>query len=125
MKKLLLIAIAFSTFASSGLFAHLYNRDDAMSLRYILWKKGLHPRPDDIFLHALLTDQYGKNEIIRGKTKEEIKDLFPDIHEQSVNKYQKIYDKDLTGQDYVWIGESAYIIEFKDGKAERLSIMKG
>lgn len=124
MKKLLPVAVAFFTFAASGLFAHLYNRTDDLSLRYILWKKGFHPRPADILPGAMLSDRNG-NESVFGKTKEEIKEWFPDVHEKSINDYQRMYDKELAGRDYLWIGESDVIVVFKDGQAERLRIMKG
>jgi hypothetical protein len=36
MKNILFVALAFFTFASSGLYAHFYNRRDDGSLRYVL-----------------------------------------------------------------------------------------
>ena len=90
----------------------------------MLWKKGLHPLPSDVFLGAVLADPNGK-ELFRGKTKEQLEDWFPDLHKESVNDYQRMYDKELSGQDYLWIGKTEIIVVFKDGKAESLKIMKG
>ena len=81
-KNVLLIALAFSTFAASGLCAHFYNRSDDRSLRYVLWKKGLHPYPSEIIVHAVLADR-DRDGLIRGKTKQEVKDLFPDASESN------------------------------------------
>ena len=124
MKKIFLVFIVLFTFSSSGIFAHLHNRKDAFSIRYILWKNGLHPYPSDIILQAVFSDQ-NRSDLIRGKTKEEIKKFFPSVHEESVNEYQKSYEKELKGREYLWFGESEGIIFFKDGKGHYISLMKG
>lgn len=124
MKKILLIAIAFFTFASSGLFAHLYHRTDDLSLHYMLWKKGLWAYPSDIIGHAVFSDR-DRDALVRGKTKEEVRQIFPNAHEASINDYQKMYDKELIGRDYLWLGQSNVIILFKDGLGHEISVMKG
>jgi len=124
MKAILLIVIAFFTFASSGLFAHFYNRTDDLSLHYILWKKGLGSYPSNIIGHAVISDR-DRDELVRGKTKEEIRQIFPDVHHESINENQKMYDKDLIGRDYFRLGKSNVIIFFKDGLGYEISTLKG
>lgn len=123
MKKILLIAAAFFTFASSGLFAHFYNRTDDSSLRYILWKKGLHPYPSDIISHAVSADR-NRDELVRGKAKDEVRSLFPDVYE-SLDDYQKRYEKELSGRNHFWLGKYGVIIFFKDGKGHKILLLKG
>lgn len=123
MKSILLLAAAFFTFASSGLLAHFYNRTDDGSLRYVLWKKGLHPYPSDIISHAVYADR-NRDELISGKTKDEVRTLFPEVYE-SLDDYQKTYEKELSGRDYLWLGKYGVIIFFKDGVGHEISLMKG
>jgi hypothetical protein len=124
MKKILFLSIAFVTFCGSGIFTHFYQRDDQYSLRYNLWKIGLHPMPSDI-IRSLMSDPQ-RNELIRGKTKEEIKRMFPGFHEEAANEYQARYEKwDIKGREHLWYGESEVIIFLENGIATDLSLMKG
>ena len=124
MKKLWLIVFAVLTFASSGLFVHFYERTDNLSLRYMLWKNGFYPYPSDIIPEAVLADRESI-ELIRGKSKAEVRKIFPDVYETAINEHQKIYDKELAGRDYLWLGKHGVIIFFKNGVADQISIMKG
>ena len=123
MKKVLLFALAFFTFASSGLFAHFYNRTDDGSLRYVLWKKGLHPYPSEIISSAVIADRE-RDELIRGKSKREVRKLFPDAAER-LGDYEKIYANELRGREYLWLGKHGVIVFFVDGKGHEISILKG
>lgn len=125
MKKVLLILITLSAFSFSGIFTHFYNRTDDLSLRYILWKKGVHPYPSEIIRTALVADN-DRNDLIRDKTKEEIKQIFPTAHEESVNDYQKMYETtDLIGTDYLWMDDQHVVIFFENGLATEVGLMKG
>lgn len=125
MKKILLILIALSAFSLSGIFTHFYNRTDDLSLRYILWKKGVHPYPSKIIRTALVADTY-RNGLIRGKTKEEIKQMFPTAREESVNDYQKMYENtDLKVKDYLWLDDHHVVFFFENGAATEIGLMKG
>lgn len=126
MKKFFLISVALITFAFSGLFAHFYNRTDDLSLRYILWKNNLWSYPSDIIASAVIADKK-RDSFVRGKTKEEVKKLFPTAYEESVNDYQKRYEKELKlkGKEYLWFSDWGVIIFFENGVGEDISIMKG
>lgn len=124
MKKFLLISVALITFAFSGLFSHFYNRTDDLSLRYILWKNNLWSYPSDIIAGGVIADKK-RDSFVRGKTKEEVKQLFPTAHEETVNDYQKYYEKELKGKEYLWLGDLDVIIFFENGVGERVSVMKG
>lgn len=128
MKKILFIIIAVFTFASSGLLAHLYNRTDALSLRYILWKKGLHPYPKEFASFAVIADG-NRDELIRGKTKAEVKAIFPDASEtlepsEISNFYQNNYKKELEEREHLWFGKNV-VIFFKNGLGDKITILKG
>lgn len=90
MKKFLWILLAISTFVASETFTHFYNRTDDLSLRYNLWKVGLYPYPTDHIAHALISDRK-RNDFIKGKTKEEIKKIFPNAREEFLTDGQKHY----------------------------------
>lgn len=124
MRKFLLFLATFAAFFSSGLFTHFYNRDDDLSLRYLLWKSGVHPYPTEIIGHALIADKNG-DRLVSGKSKSEILTLFPNAHKESINDYQKQYETELAPSEYVWIGDSNVVILFSNGLAERVSVMKG
>lgn len=125
MRKILFVLIALFAFSFSGVLTHLCNREDDKSLRYILWKKGVHPYPSEIIRTALCADIH-RNELIRGKTKEEIKQMFPNAQEESVNDYQKRYEStDLKGKDYLWLDENHVVFFFENGLATEIGLMKG
>lgn len=124
MRKILFLLVAFIAFSTSGIFTHFYNRTDNLSLRYILWKKGVYPYPSDIIGHALLADP-NRNNLVAGKSKEEIKKLFPTAHEEPINQYQKYYEKELVGKEHLWLGDGETIIFLKDGVGDIVNLMKG
>ncbi len=117
--------IALFAFSLGGIFTHFYNREDDISLRYILWKKGLHPYPSKIMWNTLAADRH-RNDFIHGKTKEEIKQIFPTAHEESVNDYQKMYEEtDLKRKDYLWLDDQHVVFFFENGRATEIGLMKG
>ncbi|HRH41156.1 MAG TPA: hypothetical protein PKY82_05885 [Pyrinomonadaceae bacterium] len=124
MKKLLLFSIALFSFAFCGIFTHFYNRTDDLSLRYNLWKIGLYPYPSDHIANAIIADRNGEK-LIRGKTKEQIKQIFPTAHEDSRNEYQKMYEKELVDNEYLWLGDMGVVIILENGVGKEISIMKG
>lgn len=124
MTKKLLIAIAVFNFAFGGIFTHFYRREDDLSLRYVLWKKGLHPYASDIVEHAFLADK-NRVDLISGKSKEQIRQIFPSAHEEAINDYQRFYLKELADKDYLWLGDWGTVIFLRDGVVESVSCMKG
>jgi hypothetical protein len=124
MKIICLVFVAFLTFSASGIAAHFYNRSDDLSLRYILWKKGLHPYPSEIIHYAVLSDN-NRDELIRGKSKEEIRNIFPDTREALDSQMQKQYENELAGREYLWLGEYGVIIFLNNGIGDYITIMKG
>ena|SRR5688500_8828678 len=124
MKKILLILVAFSAFSFSGILTHFYNRTDDLSLRYILWKNNLYLYPSDIIWQSLIADS-NRNDLIHGKSKEEIKRIFLTAHEESINDYQKMYERELSGKDYLWLGDWGVVFLFEKGLGKEVKIMKG
>jgi len=124
MRKILILLVGFSAFSISGIFTHFYNRTDDRSLRYILWKKGVHSYPSDIIWQALIADR-DRNSLVVGKSKEEIKGIFPTAHEEPINEYQKRYEKELIGKEHLWLGDWGVVIFLKNGVGDIVTIMKG
>jgi hypothetical protein len=63
-----------------------------------------------------------------GKSKDEIIKIFPKLKEKEFsNDHQKSYLNvwSIQNKDFLWIGESAWIIIFEDGKLKHFIILKG
>jgi len=123
IKIILFVVLAFFTFGSSAFFVHFYQREDDMSLRYMLWKNGLYPRPDDILITAVNAERE-RGKIIYGKSKEEIRQIFPNAGRTAVSEYQKFYERELVNIDYLWI-DDLHIIVFENDKSVDLRLIKG
>lgn len=84
----------------------------------------MYPMPSDI-VRSLSADP-NRSDLIQGKTKEEIKRLFPDFHEQPVNESQASYVRwDIKGREHLWLGESQIIVFLENGIGEEMTFMKG
>jgi hypothetical protein len=92
-------------------------------------KKGLHPYPSDIVWNAVggrpRAGRAGsRDEPARGKSKAEIRKLFPETY-GSFGGYDRTYEKELRGRDYLWLGKNGVIVYFVDGKGYEISLLKG
>ncbi len=110
--------------ACSALLIHLEGRRDDMSLRYILWKKGLYSYPHDHIAGAMFADNQGRK-LLAGKTKSEVMKLFPNTYSDARTDCQNYYEKELIREEYLWFDDDCLYISFKDGKAEFVNVMKG
>lgn len=126
MKRFLLIFVALFSFAMSGTLTYFYQRTDDYSLGYNLWKIGLYYYPVDHIYPALVADR-NRDSLIKGKTIEEIKKIFPEAHSESVTESQKYYIRELKErkEEHLWLGESNMIIFLNNGVGNYISIMKG
>lgn len=129
MKYLFAIFVFMTTFCSTALLSHFDRRTDDLSLRYNLWKVGLWPAPDHL-ASSLMADGHGL--YIKGMSKDEVKALFPGAHEGPGHgggrrhDFEAAYDKqDIRGREHLWIDPNDMVVFFENGRATRLSYMKG
>lgn len=93
--------------------------------KYIMWKLGWAQVEPETTLQYLNVDVRFR-QYLRGKTKSEVKKWFPDLRPPSeANEYQQYYAQFLKEMDFLWIGESAWGIEFQEGKVKRFHLWKG
>lgn len=124
MKYLLALFVFLTAFCGTALLSHLYQRTDDLSLRYNLWKLGLWPYPDHG--EAALVADRNRDDLVRGKTKDELKAIFPDLHEGAVDDYQQNYEKwDIKGREHLWLGDGWWLIYLENGRGKCLALMKG
>lgn len=123
MKKKFFISVALISFIGSAIAAGLFDSEHR-PFRYRLWKVGLHPYSSSLVARAIISDE-DANRFVKGKSKEEIKRIFPDAHEAAINEYQKYYDKELKERECLWIGEQDVVIFLRDGVGDYISVMKG
>jgi hypothetical protein len=129
MKKVMAIALFLGALCGGLLVHNLYYRTDALSLRYNLWKIGLWPVPNDL-VSSLNADAHGA--YLKGKTKDEIKALFPGAHERPSHlggrlyEVERSYDRDIIrGKEHLWLDTYDTVAFFKDGRFDYLLIMAG
>ena len=120
---LLLAMLVFigCVFVLSTVDSHHYN------VRYILWKH--HAWPYQTFMLPFLNVDGEFKMSLEGKTKAEIQRYFPTLipPDRAITQYQKFYSKDMIEHhgDYLWISDSGYAVQFKDGKATYIGPIKG
>lgn len=123
MKYILLIMVAFTTFAVSGTLVHMNGRDDHYSLRYIMWKYGVHPYPAEIMPYAMIRDQ-GSANLVKGKTIEQLKYMFPGEEFQIKDVPPGYFSHDPIDKQYILLEGTGVIIFLRDGKGQRVTTIK-
>ncbi len=113
MKKVVLVLLLIIAAPISVILIHLYYRTDDLSLRYRLWKNGLYPYQKDVFLNPMYSDP-NRNNLIKGKTKEQIMQIFPDSHEAPLKPSQYVYPNSNC-DEAVWLGGSQLVICLSNG----------
>lgn len=79
MKKVVLyVLVAFFAFSISGATAYFYNREDDLSLRYVLWQYGLHPYQEKLIDRALRAD-VDRDRWSKGKLSKRSNEYFPTL----------------------------------------------
>ena len=95
------------------------------NLKYRLWKIGFIEYDTDRFTRFLGADDNLRMSM-RGKTVEETEEIFGDLKSISEsNDYQQEYTYGKSAEDFYWIGESRWGVQFKAGKLERFTLSKG
>jgi hypothetical protein len=103
----------------------LHSEDDHnLNFKYRAWKLGL-TKFDSDYVRFLNVDVDFRKSLV-GKQLSEIEKLFPDLRKpDKANDYQSNYSDEIDHADYRWIGDSAWVVEFKSGRVKELHIWKG
>ncbi len=88
-----------------------------------LWKEGKAPYDPSVVLRFINVDFVNS---LKGKSRAEMEKWFPDLRSPGeANEYQRYYSESVSGMDYLWIGDSAWGIEFDSGRVKELHLLKG
>ncbi|MEX2607840.1 MAG: hypothetical protein WD708_10885 [Kiritimatiellia bacterium] len=130
MKRITLIGIPLVVLVTGGLaFQFLYvpaaNESHHTNREYIRWKKGKTTYNPSVALRFLNADADFRLSL-RGKTKPEVANWFPDLRSPTeANDYQQYYNQEINDVDFLWIGDSAWGIEFQNGVVKEFRLLKG
>lgn len=92
---------------------------------YRQWKSGKGNYDPALVLRFLSADRKFKSSL-RGKTKQEVQQWFPDLRPPDrANAHQRPYNQYIKDKEFFWIGDSAWGIEFVNGKVKEFLILKG
>lgn len=124
-KRLMIMAILAAIVAGPLGIVILHSEDSHnLNFKYRFWKAGwgeFHPD----YIRFLNVDVEFRKGLI-GKDLAEVERLFPDLHGQDeATEYQNYYSSYIDHADYQWIGESAWTIEFKNGRVKEFHLWKG
>ena len=116
---LVLVSIGCLVWVAGSIDSHHTN------LKYLLWKAGFNRSDPSIALHFMNVDSDFRQSL-EGKTKEEVQEWFPNlVPPEKGNAQQKLHISFLKGMDFLWIGDSQWGIEFRDGRVKDFHLPKG
>ena len=99
--------------------------DPKFNWEYNQWKRGKSDYDPSLALRYLNIDVDFRLSL-RGKSKNEIRVLFPDLRDPvRSNTYQEYYLDSIKGMDFLWIGDSAWGIEFEEVGLRQFHLLKG
>lgn len=97
---------------------------DSYAPRYLLWKCGVLGVPSDIVYEAMLGDS-DRNDIVRGLTRTQVAKAFAvESNKSTLTDHQSMYENQIS-EDHMWLGDSWWVVLFRDGKAYEIRLFKG
>lgn len=116
----LILAAWIALFSTPGL------RTDPRSPRYLLWKHGLLPIQPQTAYIAMGLDIH-RDSLVMGLTAMQLQKKFGRIRRPgNLLQYQQPYLRVLPlGTDCAWLGDSHYVVEFRNGRVVALHHFKG
>ena len=120
--------MVFAAIVGGGILHNLYSREDDLSLQYNLWKLNIASPPSGHFAWSLYLD--GQGRVMKGMTKEEIQELFPDAHQGPSHAGTKMYEYeaqyckyDIGDKDHLWLDQWYIAAFFEEGRLVSLQKM--
>jgi hypothetical protein len=128
MKRKILVLAAVASIAVGGAWVYLCatSPDDSHhSLQYRRWKDGRIPFREG-FKGAFMADP-DKGSIVLGRTRAELARVFPPLTEGKKNEkyWGEFYTQFRSGDEFVWLWGSNWLVVLRDGKAIHLHYLKG
>lgn len=129
-KKVLLIGIVVAAFVPIGLAWFFYcgpgsDQSHRTNRQYLLWKSGKAAYDPAVALRFIGVDVEFRVSL-RGRSEEEVRKWFPDLRSpDDASEYQRCYDQDIKEMSFLWIGDSAWGIEFDRGRVKEFHLWKG
>lgn len=108
-----------------------------LTTAYLLWKH-LGVEVDAQVVYAGLWRDGGHRDLVRGKTREELRVLFPELKTSgALTREQAWYDSSMRSRwaheardrgacdELLWLGDTTWGVEMRDGRAVDLGVWKG
>lgn len=107
-------------------FAVCHDKSDSKGPRYIMWKVGLWPFDPEVVYRSMVTDR-NRDALVIGLTAKELEIKFGLLrNRQTATKYQRFYsDQYPKEQEIAWLGDSAWMVIFENGRVIVLCLEKG
>jgi hypothetical protein len=123
---ILAIAVLLSFVAGSWTLTYP-DAADPKNMKYVLWKHGLYHLDKSAILFPLTSDS-ARNGVIGGRTKDQIRDMLgPLVLPADASPYLAgcIANSNLNREDILFVGNSPVAIQFENGRAEEMWVVKG
>ena len=112
------------TLMGSGFIA-VSQESHRTDVEYLLWKWDYLGYDPWVALKYLNLDVSLRHSLV-GKTESEVKKWFPIlVMPENGTEYQKQYSDWVKETEFLWIDESAWVIEFENGKVKGFRLLKG
>jgi hypothetical protein len=96
---------------------------ESFAPKYVLWKSGILPCPEAI--DAYLFFDSDSSDLVKGVDKEKIKLMFSNLHKKPMTHWQRQVGEGLADvPDYLWIGNTQWIIIFKNNLGYKIVLRK-
>ena len=106
-------------------FVMSYPDNHAQGPRYALWKRGVLPLDSAAVFEAMVGDRE-RERLVVGLTVAEVQRKFGALRTSSdATPYQRTYHGSFEGKEVRWLGDSAWLVVFENGRATALRLMKG
>lgn len=119
------LMITATLIAVPALLFTLHSEDSHhFNMKYRMWKLGWTDY-DPKFVRFLNVDVDLRHSLV-GEDLESVERLFPDLRsKKKANEYQGYYAEGIEHRDYYWIGDTAWTVQFENGRLVEFHLWKG
>lgn len=94
-------------------------------VQYLLWRNGVFRFDPTVVYYGMIGDK-NREDLVVGLSVSELESKFKLLRPvDDATSEQEYYSKQLEGQDVRWLGDSHWLVIFKNGRATELRLMKG